>query len=319
MTVQGASGRTWLLRALLAVGGGLLAALVSVLLSAAPAHASPSAESDLPTVLAPVTDATGVLSDAVVTPVVAPVADVLGAVAGPLSVVVTPAAGVVGAVASPVPAAQVTAPVVAVITPVADALTPVGGVLEPVLRPVTDALVPVVGALEPVTRGLRPVTDVLVPVVGALEPVTGGLRPVTDVLVPDDGSSPGAGAPELGTSVTVPSTAEPAGQRVPALAPTTAMRGTGILDRRPDTLVAVHAPTEVAPGRAPHRPPNLPGADGVGLPPSGSTSTGAARGAVDGDVPSGVQPPALRGVTTRGSPSPAPPSAPGPEVPDSPA
>ena len=68
MTVQGASGRTWLLRALLAVGGGLLAALVSVLLSAAPAHASPSAESDLPTVLAPVTDATGVLSDAVVTP-----------------------------------------------------------------------------------------------------------------------------------------------------------------------------------------------------------------------------------------------------------
>ncbi|WP_421743445.1 hypothetical protein [Cellulomonas sp.] len=156
MTVQGASGRTWLLRALLAAGGGLLVAL----LTGTSAHAA-EPESGLGSLVAASAG------------VVAPAVDVV-------SVVTAPVAPVLPAVAETV------APAVAVVAPVTSALAPV----TTALQQVNTALTPVRTALEPLRTALEPVTTALEPVVKAVDPVTSGLRPATDPLLPVDVIAP---------------------------------------------------------------------------------------------------------------------------------
>lgn len=316
MTVQGVSGLTWTLRALFATGAGLLVAF----LSAAPAHAEPSAQENPAGVVASVYGAATAAAHAAVTPV----ADVVDVVAEPVAVVVTPVTGALGAVAASVTpvlppaasdvAARAVASVSAPVAATTNRLTPAAPALDAVTR-----------ALDPVTHALGPVTKVLDPVTTALDPVVRGLRPVTGALVPADDLARGTDALDPTRTATAVATVPPAAESASGVSmPTPASTPAQIEAETVTAGQAVQvdgrsAAEELVPARAPHRPPNLPGGEGAGLPASGSASPGALRGGVDGDVPAGVQPPALREVATRGSPCPAPPSAPGPEVPDSPA
>lgn len=297
MTVQGDPGATWLLRALFAAGGALLVGV----LSAAAAHAEPTSPSHAEAVLAEVAAA----SHGAVAPAVAPLADVVtvvsAPVAGAVSVVTAPVLPVLPAAASEV----ATRPVASVTTPV----------------PAQQALAAVTTALGRVTTAVSPVTKALASVTAALDPVTRGLRPVAGAQVPADDLARGADALDPTRTLLLP--ADPSVPTSPGTVPAhTPSRAAVVLeptahvaDRGADAASA----TDVAPVRAPHRAPNLPGDEDAGLPTSGSAPTGAGRGGIDGDLPSGVQPPALRGLTARGSPCPAPLSAPDPEVPDFPA
>ncbi|WP_421734824.1 hypothetical protein [Cellulomonas sp.] len=306
MTVQGVPGATWLLRALIGLGGALLVGV----LSASTAHAEPVSPSHAETVLAGVAAA----SHAAVAPAVAPVADVVTAVAEPV-------AGVVSAVAAPVtpvlPAAasDVAARAVAsVTTPVAAAAS---GSTTP--APAQQALDAVSKAVGPVTKALGSVTKALASVTTVLDPVTRGLRPVAGVQVPAADLARGTDA--LDPTRTALTPADQPVPTSPGIVPAPVYPTPVAAAAVGPTVHTKDAPSgpKVAPVRAPHRAPHLPGDDGAGLLTSGSASSGGARGGVDGDLPSGVQPPPLRGLTARGSPCPAPLSAPDPEVPDFPA
>src|SRR4051794_36215027 len=101
MSTQGAAGVTWVLRALLVVGGGILVALVTAW-SAAPAHAEPTPDPLVAAVTAMLSDAPApvvpAVAGAVVQPVLAPVVD---AVAAPVTDAVPAIAPVAGGGAGP--------------------------------------------------------------------------------------------------------------------------------------------------------------------------------------------------------------------------
>ncbi|GEK20067.1 hypothetical protein [Cellulomonas xylanilytica] len=343
MTVQGAAGMRWLLRAVLVVAAGLLVALLTALWSAASARAAVEPVGDVggvtPTALEPMAVLTSdggvdpvpvpaldpVLDPALdpgLDPVLDPVVETVGTVVpettGPVAVPVTLAAA-----PDAVPDAEpVTVVTVAVPEVVPDAVVPV---LAPVTETVEQAVLPVVSVVT------APITAALPPVASAPEPVGDVLQPVATATVPAPAKhGPAAGAATVTTQL-VPSapavtvvpcaTVAPPDVSTARPSPTRLPGGDGSAPLPDDPLPMVASPPSVEHLRSQTtrddaRPS---GAPTTSLPPAGSGTASGERSGADGDLPAELEPPQLRVLSARAGPGPTLLVAPKIEILDSPA